>query len=114
MKLFNPEDGKHVAAEEVIFREGDPGDEMYAIIEGEVELMVGGKTVGKLGVDDIFGEMAVIDCSDRSATAIARTDCILRPIDQAQFLLLIQQTPAFALYVMEVLAKRLRDMDARL
>jgi CRP/FNR family transcriptional regulator, cyclic AMP receptor protein len=55
--------------------------------------------------------MALIDSLPRSATAIAVTDCRLAPINEKQFLLLVQETPFFSLYVMRVLAERLRKMD---
>ena len=56
--------------------------------------------------------MALIDASARSATAIAKSDCRLVPVNERQFLLMVEQTPYFARHVMKVLADRLRGMDA--
>jgi CRP-like cAMP-binding protein len=61
----------------------------------------------------IFGEMSLIDDKPRSATARARTDCELVPIDEGRFLELVHQKPGFALEVMKVMAERLRSMDER-
>ncbi|MBU6402571.1 MAG: cyclic nucleotide-binding domain-containing protein, partial [Verrucomicrobia bacterium] len=60
----------------------------------------------------ILGEMSLIDKAPRSATAVALTDAVLLPIDEAQFHTMIRQTPAFAIMVMRVMCKRLRNMDA--
>ena len=98
-------------AGEVLFREGDAGDVMYVVVEGEVELRVGEHTVETLVPGGIFGELALIDSQPRSATAIARTSCRLVSIDQKRFTFLVQQTPFFALQVMRVLADRLRRMN---
>lgn len=93
---------------EVIFSEGDPGDCMYVIREGEVDILAGQKVVDTAIAGDIFGEMALIDSSARSATARARTDCTLIPVDQRRFTFLIQQTPFFSIHVMRILADRIR------
>jgi len=60
----------------------------------------------------MVGEMAMIDENVRSATVIAKTDCKLLPIDRKRFSFLTQQTPNFAMYVMSVIANRLRKTDA--
>lgn len=93
---------------EVIFKEGEPGDAMYAVLQGEVELKLEGVTVNQVGVDDIFGEMALVDSSHRSATAHASTDCKLAIIDKAGFEFFVRENPDFAVQVMAVLAERLR------
>jgi CRP-like cAMP-binding protein len=56
--------------------------------------------------------MALIDDEPRSASARARSDCCVFPIDEARFQSLVQETPFFALQVMKTLARRLRKMDA--
>jgi CRP-like cAMP-binding protein len=98
----------------VIFEEGSPGDVMYVVLDGELEVLVGGEHVEVLGPGEILGEMALIDAKERSATAIARSDCRLAPVDQKRFLFMVQQTPFFALEVMRILAARLRHMNAKL
>jgi len=92
----------------VIFKEGDPGDVMYAVLNGEVELKLQGVTVNKVGVDEIFGEMALVDNAPRSATAHAISDCKLAVVDKQRFEYLVQKTPNFATQVMCVMAERLR------
>src|ERR1035438_8638866 len=98
----------------VIFREGEPGQTMYAVQEGEVDLVVHGNIVETVGAGGIFGEMSLLlEGHRRSATSIAKTDCRLAPVTERRFNFLVQQTPKFALQVMRIIALRLMRMDAR-
>ena len=99
---------RDVPAGTVIFEEGSPGTEMFGIVEGEVEVRLPNGAVHRLGPDDTFGEMAIVDASPRSATAVAVTDTKLAVIDRHRFLFLVQETPMFALQVMSSIAERLR------
>jgi CRP-like cAMP-binding protein len=96
----------------VIFRAGDPGDVMYAVQEGDIDLLVGDKVVETVTVGGILGEMALIDADPRSATAVARTNCRLVPIDKEQFDYVTRNTPGFALNVLRVMVRRLRAANA--
>jgi CRP-like cAMP-binding protein len=111
--LFRKEEAVDFAAGEVIFREGEIGEAMYAIQEGEVELRIGDTVLEVLGAGQIVGEMALVDHSPRSATAIARTACKVVVVPERRFLFLVQQTPFFALQVMRVMAERLRRASRR-
>lgn len=104
-------DYKIYKAGEIIFREGEPGDTMYIIKEGAVEVSVAGEkfVVGQPG--DLLGEMAMIDSSARSATALAKTDCKLIELNEKQFAFQVQRTPIFAIFVMKILVERLRKMN---
>jgi CRP-like cAMP-binding protein len=114
--LFRAEDTEFVCfgAGQVIFREGDSGDLMYVVHDGQVDLRVKGQLVDELGPGGVLGEMALIEHAPRTATATARTDCTLVPIPEKRFTFMVQQTPHFALQIMKVMAERLRRMDARL
>ena len=100
---------KEVPAGSIIFEEGSEGDEMFGIVEGEVEVRLPNGVVRKLGVDETFGEMALIDDRTRSATAVAVVDSKLAVIDKRTFLFLVTETPMFALQVMSSIADRLRS-----
>jgi CRP/FNR family cyclic AMP-dependent transcriptional regulator len=106
-------DAKAVAAGTTIFQTGDPRDGMYAVVEGQVDIFVNGKLVETVERGGIFGEMALIDRENRTATAVTRTDSKIVTVDERRFLFLVQQTPNFALHVMRVLSDRLRRMDER-
>ena len=103
-----------VEAGKIIFREGDPGDAVYVVLDGRVELHVNGQLVETVEPGGVLGEMALIEQAPRVATATARTACDLQPISEARFMSMIQQTPHFALQIMKVIASRLRAMNARL
>lgn len=92
-----------------IFKKGEIGDCMFAIAEGEVDIMAEGKVVDQLSAGDLFGEMALIDKQPRSADAVAKTDCSILRIDEQKFLFMTDHTPRFALQVMRLVAARLRE-----
>jgi len=94
-----------------IFREGERGDEFFVVVRGRVEIRSGSRSFETLGRGGIFGEMALIDDSPRSATVVALTDVTVAPVKERQFLFLVKHTPFFALSVMRVLASRLRRQN---
>jgi CRP-like cAMP-binding protein len=98
----------------VIVDIGSTGHDMYVVGDGEAEIVVGGKVVEVVGPGKFFGEMALIDDSPRSATVVAKTDCTLVPISRERFMFLVQNTPFFAIEVMQALVARLRHMDTLL
>ena len=90
------------------FAENQGSDRMYLLIEGEVGLVRGRKVLDTVKAGEIFGEMAVISQSPRSATAAAKTACRALSLDASQFQSAIQQTPEFALMLMNIIINRLR------
>jgi len=100
---------KAFKAGEKIFMEGQPGEYMYGVISGQVEITKNGKVVDTVGPGGIFGEMALIDKAPRSASAVAKTDCTAAQITEKRFFFLVQQTPNFALHLMRVLTDRVRN-----
>jgi CRP/FNR family transcriptional regulator, cyclic AMP receptor protein len=112
INLFkNARDAIAVQPGEVLFGEGDAGDVMFAVVEGEIELARDGVVLEDVGPGSIFGEMALIDPSPRTATAKARTAARVVAVDRAHFTFLVQEHPTFALQVMTVMAERLRRAD---
>jgi CRP/FNR family transcriptional regulator, cyclic AMP receptor protein len=98
----------------VLFREGEPGKEMYILLQGTAEISVGGDVVETATPGALLGEMALVDSSARSATVITRSDCKFVAVDGKQFDLLVRESPEFARHVMTVMANRLRTMNERL
>jgi len=102
-------------SDEVIFQEGAPGTHMYVVQEGSVRICRGadGAPLSMVETGEIFGEMALIDGSPRSATAVAGADgARVIEIDHALFIYLVGQQPAFPLMVMQCLARRLRQRES--
>ncbi|HEY3793728.1 MAG TPA: Crp/Fnr family transcriptional regulator [Bradyrhizobium sp.] len=102
---------------DIIFEEGSTGRELFVVLDGRIDIFkLDGATktmIVTLGKGEFFGEMAVIDGSARSATAIAAAPKtrVMR-INHARFVYLVSQQPAFALMVMDALSKRLRASNA--
>lgn len=96
-----------------IFGEGDPGDVMYVVQDGQVDIRKAGADnaiqLTTLGKGELFGEVALVDHSPRTASAIAGAQgALVLAVDRAHFVYLVSQQPAFALLVLEVMASRLR------
>lgn len=99
------------SVDEKIFLAGDPGSEMYVVKTGKVHIIAGGAVVEHIEANGVFGEMALIDGSPRSATAKAAEATEVAPVDKETFVYLVQKNPDFALEVMQLLTKRIRQMN---
>ena len=89
-------------------------DKMYLLMEGEVTLSVKGKVISAVKAGEIFGEMAAISESPRTATAVAKNACRVIALDDKDFQKALQVKPEFALMLMGMMILRLRGMLARL
>jgi len=95
----------------VVFRDCDAPDKMYVVVSGEVEIHLRDSVIETVPQGGTFGEMALIDGSPRSATVIAKTDSEVAAIDKRTFMLLVDEMPYFALFVMRNMVDRLRRMN---
>jgi CRP-like cAMP-binding protein len=98
----------------VVFRAGDQGEHMFAVVKGAVAITINGKTVEVVDAGGVFGEMALVEDRPRIATATVESEAELVRIDRKRFLFLVQQTPFFSLQLMGIMAERLRRMNERL
>lgn len=101
----------------VVFREDDPGSEMYLIIQGSVEIRKAtgpssNKTLTVLGKGDLFGEMAIIEKKPRSATAVAVEPSKLLVLNEKLYETLAASNPDFARKMNRLLSERLRKANA--
>jgi len=113
VRLFrHSPDAKTLAAGSVLFETNEPGDALYVILSGQVEIRIGDRVVEIVGSGGIVGELGLIDKAPRSATAVVVSEATVVPVDERRFLFLVQQTPFFALNVMRVMADRLRSRTA--
>lgn len=94
-----------------IIKADEEGDKMFVVHEGTVEIFYRGKLLDTVEPGGLFGEMALIDQPTRSADAIAKTDCKVIPVDRDRFLFMVQETPTFALQVLQVMAERVRKAN---
>ncbi len=95
-------------AGETVFREGDGGDVMFAVVEGSVAFSGTGRSSRMSAPAGIFGEMALIGSADRSATAQALTTARVVRVGHDEFTYLVQEYPTFALRVVAIMDERLR------
>ena len=102
---------------EVLFDEGEKGEVMYLIREGQIKITKGSagdeKVLAVLKEGDFFGEMAIIDGSPRSAGAVAASSVSLLVIDKETFKSKIKENPLIE-YVLETLSRRLRTTDEQI
>jgi CRP-like cAMP-binding protein len=97
---------------ELIVCEGEPGDAMYVIEAGVVEVTADDVLLSTLERGDIIGEMSLIDDAPRSATVRALTDCALVRIDRDRFMELGESSLEFFRFMMAVMSERLRQSNS--
>ena len=109
------------AAGTVIFAENEKAsrillkrDKMYYLVEGQVALVAKGRPIGAPKPGEIFGEMATLSDSPRSASAMARSACRVLSLDDKQFAAALARKPEFALMMLGTMIGRLRAMIAQL
>ncbi|WP_052699459.1 cyclic nucleotide-binding domain-containing protein [Hyphomicrobium sp. 99] len=105
---------RHFAPGEKIFLEEEPGDAMYMVRSGRVDVITYGTVLENIRTGGIFGEMALIDDGPRSAAAMAAEPTEVVAINKPTFLAVVRDDPQFALRVMSLLATRLRRMNKQL
>lgn len=119
-KLLGKLDRRTVKVGTVLFRQGDPGDSLYVIKHGKLELYVdttSGRSpqlISVLGEGDTLGEMAMLTGEARSATAIAATDAELYIIDRETFEALVEDLPSLSTYFIRLLSRRLTTTNEQL
>jgi CRP/FNR family cyclic AMP-dependent transcriptional regulator len=102
-------------AGETFIRQGDVGDCLYVLIDGEVDVVVDERLhVARVGAKGILGEMAVLTDAPRTASCTAVDDTIALRIDRDDFWELMGQHPAVALGVIKEMSERLEQMHRRL
>jgi ATP/ADP translocase/HEAT repeat protein len=102
------------AAGETIFDEGEPGDALFVVVRGLVGITKGEKRLARLGVNETFGEMSVLDEAPRSACARALEDSELLRIGSEEFAEVLHEQVEIAEGVIRVLSRRLRETNALL
>ena len=98
---------------ETITEEGKSGVGFFVIEQGDATVSIKGEIVRTLGPGDWFGEIALIDDGPRSATIVAGTDLRCRGMTAWEFRPFVQEHPEVAWPLLETLAARLREADAR-
>ncbi len=110
----NAKEAVPTPASTTIFKQDDVAELMYVLVEGELAIVRDGQELATLVAGSIVGEMAILENRPHYASAVTKTDCRLVPINRQRFQFLVEQTPHFALDMMEIMANRLHQMDERM
>jgi CRP-like cAMP-binding protein len=99
---------------ELIAEQGEPGDEMFVVVSGEIRVLVGSGSeapveVARRSSGDTVGEMAVVSRAPRMASLVASGDVRTLSIDRRRFERILRDRPEVSLAVMDVLCRRLRE-----
>ena len=99
---------RELTAGEALFAVGDPGDSMFAVLEGAIELRLDGRVVETVHPGGIIGELVLIEPAPRSLDAVAVEPSKVAVVNEREFTFLVQEHPTFALQVMQIMAERIR------
>lgn len=107
---------KVLKAGETLFRTGDPGEALFIVLDGEIELFIRDNAGQKIpltiaGPGQLFGELALLDRGPRTATAEALTDSELLSLSRDDLVALFQKTPTAALHLLAGMGKMTRKAD---
>src|SRR5471030_3256016 len=115
LKLFNDdEDTLSLGLGVTLFHKGDPAHSiMYVVRSGAVQICNGNMVLETVQPGGLVGEMAIVDGAPRSASARAEVASEVIIVDERRFYTMVAKSPAFAIRIMQVLTRRLRQTNAR-
>ena len=117
-RLLKSTTSKRLAAKEMLFRKGDPGNQLYGILSGSIKVTNTG-TDGKevlfslMGPGEVIGEIALLDSKQRSATAVAVEETEVMTLDRRELIPFLESHPRAAIGLAGVLAARVRRLSER-
>jgi CRP/FNR family transcriptional regulator, cyclic AMP receptor protein len=105
-------------ADEISFREREiiveadhPGGTFFVIVEGEVRVVRGDRTIARAGPGEFFGEISLLDGGPRTASVIAETPVVAIRLFKASFDKVVREEPSVAGRILAVVARRLREAE---
>jgi CRP-like cAMP-binding protein len=113
-KIARAADQVSIEDEKTLVEQGAVGHEFFIIIEGEADVKRGNRRIATLGPGDHFGELALFDGGPRTATVTAASPMQVLVLGQREFAGLIDEVPGLAHKVMCNMAKRIRELDAKI
>lgn len=99
------------AAGDTLMDEGQPGQEFFVVVDGEVGVTRGNQTVAKLGPGAYVGELALLDPGPRTATVTALRDTAAVLLGSREFYAAVDESPALARKLLAGMAHRLREVS---
>jgi CRP/FNR family transcriptional regulator, cyclic AMP receptor protein len=117
LEFLGQQHGRIYELHDSIFKEGEPGDKIYFIVSGTVNVFIGTglnrRELWTLNPGDIFGEMALLDELERTASVVASSRTHVVALDRDIFYHLIGNYPILAKKVIELMGHRMRKMDTQ-
>ena len=111
--MFKSDLGRDYRDGEVIIHQGDTDDNLYVVLEGQVEVILSQgsntKYLAVLGEGDFFGEMEIFETSARRATIRAKGHARILTVDKKTLLRRLQEDPSLALHFLQTLSSRVRS-----
>jgi CRP/FNR family cyclic AMP-dependent transcriptional regulator len=98
---------------ETIIAEGDPGDEIFTMADGDAEVSIEGVVVGAIGPDEIFGAIAALTNTPRTATVTATRSCAVFAVSRENFLELVKNRPSLISKMVAGMAKTISGLNER-
>lgn len=99
---------------QTIIHEGDPANEVYDLMTGSADVYVKGQKVGEVRTNEIFGAMAALTRTPRTASVVASSPCTVMSVPMEEFLGLIQSQPRTCLALLENMANQILELNSRL
>ncbi|HXV35898.1 MAG TPA: cyclic nucleotide-binding domain-containing protein [Myxococcota bacterium] len=114
MNLANEVHEQRHPAGVTIFREGEPGDCLYLIVEGQVRVTRGETLLREQGPKSFFGEIALLEGESRTATIATLTPARFLRLDRDDLLRLMEELPAIAIGICQTLSRRVSELTSRI
>jgi CRP/FNR family transcriptional regulator, cyclic AMP receptor protein len=110
---------RHFKAGQIVFNQGDVGNEMYVVAQGNLNIHLPGEESRRISLKDIargeyFGELAIFDQNPRSASVLATTDATLLELGRETLAAYLDRRPRAAISMLKTVAQRLREANALL
>jgi CRP/FNR family transcriptional regulator, cyclic AMP receptor protein len=95
-----------------VVKEGAPGTAFFVILEGPAKVMIGSRTITRLGPGDFFGEISLLDGDPRTASVVADSPLLCLKLGGSHFLQLLSDQPKLMLKLLREVARRLRAAES--
>lgn len=99
----------HFASGRPFIRQGEVGDCLYVLIDGEADILVDNRLVTQRKAGDVLGELAILDKQPRRATCVAVTEISALKIDQDDFMVVLAENPELVQGIIAVLIQTLDE-----
>lgn len=94
-----------------VVNEGELGETLFVVLEGEGKVVRGGKKVGTVLPGDFFGELATIDAQARSASVVAVTPMRVLRLFRRHLMALLKEEPHVTLKLLDGIVRRIRQVE---